>query len=429
MALEFQPTSVIPSPYKGLLPYSEEDSAFFFGRDRFSRIISCNLAVSRLTILYGPSGVGKSSLLRSGVATKIYQEAKENLKKFGVLETAVVIFHHWQNESLLTSLKQQIETDIRKIGLNIQSPEPSLSFVDTLKFWTDHLGGEEESGKLLIILDQFEEYFLHHSLETGAGTFSVEFPLAVNSDDLPTNFLISIREDALAKLFSFRGAIPQIFDNCLRIKYLDRESARVAIKGPIETYNRFHPMPEQQFDIEDALIDNVLSQIIHLSEFGSGEVGGIKDLPEVEIDPSYLQLIMARLWQEEVAKGSHCLRQKTLYELGGVEQLISWNVDEQMQSLSPQEQKISSQIFQYLITPFGQRLAYSSTDLADATGINENQLTDLLQKFSSGEYRILRPVAPSPGQPHEYTRYEVFHDVLARAILNWRKYYLQNQQK
>ena len=56
------------SPYKGLVPFedSELDALLFFGRERESGIISENVLAARLTVLYGPSGVGKSSVLQSG---------------------------------------------------------------------------------------------------------------------------------------------------------------------------------------------------------------------------------------------------------------------------------------------------------------------------------------------------------------------------
>src|SRR5580698_4604891 len=54
-------------PYVGLTPFTEEDAEFFFGRERERRIIAANLRTSRLTLLYGSSGVGKSSVLRAGV--------------------------------------------------------------------------------------------------------------------------------------------------------------------------------------------------------------------------------------------------------------------------------------------------------------------------------------------------------------------------
>ena len=54
------------SPYKGLTPFedSELDVLFFFGRERERELIEANLMASRLTVLYGETGVGKSSVLQ-----------------------------------------------------------------------------------------------------------------------------------------------------------------------------------------------------------------------------------------------------------------------------------------------------------------------------------------------------------------------------
>ena len=60
----------VSSPYRGLAPFedSELDALYFFGRERDTEIVVANLIASRLTVLYGPSGVGKSSLLFATVA-------------------------------------------------------------------------------------------------------------------------------------------------------------------------------------------------------------------------------------------------------------------------------------------------------------------------------------------------------------------------
>jgi Novel STAND NTPase 1 len=55
------------SPYVGLSPFTALDEGLFFGRDAEAEIIATNLLSSPLTVLYGDSGVGKSSLLRAGV--------------------------------------------------------------------------------------------------------------------------------------------------------------------------------------------------------------------------------------------------------------------------------------------------------------------------------------------------------------------------
>ena len=65
-------TELPRSPYKGLAAFgdSELDALLFFGREREREAIVANLLASRLTVLYGPSGVGKSSLLSAGVAQR-----------------------------------------------------------------------------------------------------------------------------------------------------------------------------------------------------------------------------------------------------------------------------------------------------------------------------------------------------------------------
>jgi Novel STAND NTPase 1 len=103
-------------------------------------------------------------------------------------------------------------------------------------------------GDLLIILDQFEEYFLYHSSETGDGTFAEVFPRVVNDSSLRVHFLISIRDDAVASLDCFKGTIPNLLDNYLRIDHLDRDGAIQAIREPLAAFNSHLP-PEQQMTI------------------------------------------------------------------------------------------------------------------------------------------------------------------------------------
>src|SRR5580700_7192192 len=172
------------SPYRGLNPFAEEDWALFFGRDREIRSVITHLMASRVTVLYGQSGVGKSSLLRAGVVRRLRAMAEHNLAEHGRPEIAVAIFNAWHDEPL-ERMHDVIETAIKQsLPDQVVSPriEPD-TLVSLIRRWTDAISGE-----LFIVLDQFEEYFLYHPYETGVHTFAEEFVRAVTESDLRVSF-------------------------------------------------------------------------------------------------------------------------------------------------------------------------------------------------------------------------------------------------
>jgi WD40 repeat protein len=415
-------------PYQGLMPYLEEQADFFFGREKWSAIITDNLMVSRLTILYGTSGVGKTSVLRAGVAHHLRQLAQKNLKESGQPEFAVVVFSAWRDEPV-AGLVQKVEKDVKKILPAVEVPEPGTSLAKTLENWAKVLVTDpERSGKLLIILDQFEEYFQYHSHEDGEGTFAFEFPRAINESGLPVNFLISLREDTLAKLDHFKGRISNLFGNYLRIPHLDEESAVDAIRKPLGVFNQHLKAGEKSIGIETELVQEVLEQVkVGKVSFVESGKGG-HDRPSTAIETSYLQLVMERLWKEEMKIGSDCLRLETFKRLGEAENILKQHLNERMEPLLREEKNIAAQVFEYLVTPGGTKITYPALELAEKGGVETQKLEELLRKLSSPEQRILRSVGPSSEKPN-VERYEIFHDKLAPAILEWRKEYLHKQEE
>jgi hypothetical protein len=102
---------VTPSamPYVGLVPYGEEDAGWFFGREQDQRIIAANLRASRLTLLYGASGVGKTSVLMAGVMPRLREGvAAHRAAPVGAGTTAlaerapfaITVFRDWRDTSL-----------------------------------------------------------------------------------------------------------------------------------------------------------------------------------------------------------------------------------------------------------------------------------------------------------------------------------------
>ena len=185
------------SPYKGLRMFEDSalDVPFFFGRERERGLVEANLMASRLTVLYGESGVGKSSLLRAGVAHHLRSVGRANLAERGEPELAVVVFDAWRDDPVAALSRACGEEVTRALGGSLPLPQARLPLADALRGWQEILGGD-----LYVILDQTEEYFLYHRNDAGAGTFAAEFPAVVTSPSLRVNFLLAIREDALAKL-------------------------------------------------------------------------------------------------------------------------------------------------------------------------------------------------------------------------------------
>jgi WD40 repeat protein len=409
-------------PYKGLAPYMEKDRAYFFGRERDQEIIISNLYASNLTVLYGASGVGKSSVLLAGVVPQLR----------GELRIAVVVFRNWQDVSFVPALKQEVLTAVREsmsrdagaaAELNIDA---SLPLDDFLAIAARTLGGP-----VFLIFDQFEEYFLYHPLVEDSEAFEAEFARTVNRRDVDVNFILSLREDGLSKLDRFQGRIPTLLSNMLRLEHLDRNAARDAITKPLEEYNRVAPNG-QSVTIEPVLVEGLLHDLSSVTvasdHAGQGAVSGDGYQPVtagVSIETPFLQMVLERLWHEEKAVGSRVMRLETFVKLGRAENIAKTHLDKIMEKLTDQERSTAACVLRYLVTPSGSKIAQEPDALVSWAELKEDEVDSILRRLSAADTRILRTVQV-PGQP---MRYEIFHDVMAQAILDWRTRYEQEQDR
>jgi WD40 repeat protein len=386
-----------PSPYKGLAPFddSELDALLFFGREREIEVIVANLMASRLTVLFGPSGVGKTSLLQAGVAHRLRREQ----------HAIVVVFSAWTGDAV-ANLLDAVEA---AVGDDAGALRRGVPLADALAAWTRRLDAE-----LYLVLDQFEEYFLYHENERGPGTLADELPEALRRAGLRVNFLIGIREDSLASLDAFKARIPNLFGNSLRLDRLERRAARAAILGPLERYNELVPAGdgvEAESELVEAVLDEVAAGRVDLGLSGRGAVG---EEDSDRIEAPYLQLVLERLWEVETSRDSHRLRLETLRELGGAAHIVEDHLERAMAELSPEEKDAAAAMYNHLVTPSGTKIAHRAGDLAGYASIDEAETQHVLQRLV--EERIVRAAEDGAEGP----RYEIFHDVLADAVLAWR---------
>ena len=420
------------TPFVGLVPFQVSDAPFFFGRERERRLIAANLMASRLTLLYGPSGVGKSSVLRAGVEFDLRERARRELAGGSMPEWIPVVFSSWSDDPIPALRDRIADTLVETFGERAPPPPPAARLDELLAAWIDGLDAlvdpeaDQRRIRLLIVLDQFEEYFLYHGDEDGEGTIAVELPAAVNREGLRANFAISIREDAYARLDRFKGRIPNLFDSYFRIRQLGHEAAQRAVTLPIEVYNERLPDDEVPFEIEPELVDAVLEQVktgtVVLGQAGGGTV---EDSSETRIEAPFLQLVMRRLWHDARARGDRKLSRARLQELGGADSIVGAHLREAMEALDPAESDIAEPVFHQLVTPSGAKIAHTLVDLADYADVSPEQLLPILEKLA--RTRILRPVDPPPGDTAP--RFEIFHDVLAAAVLDWRAGHIREREE
>jgi WD40 repeat protein len=409
----------LTSPFVGLTSYAQENAPFFFGRDAEQRVLISNLRASRLTLLYAQSGAGKSSVLRAGAAAKLAELARRSVEQRGLARHIPVVFSSWRDEPT-GELIAEIDKAIAPFLPKPSPPGHTLERLDEVIEAASNAAG----ATLLVMLDQFEEYFLYRPRETHDGRFADELAACINRAGLHANFLISIREDAYSGLGDlFQGRIRNVYSNYLHLEHLTRESAREAIEKPITSFNELHPT-EVPVEIEPGLADVILGQLgpdqFAPDQGGIGRLpgGNGSDLRGGEIAASYLQLVMKRLWETELTTGSRTLHRATLEELGGAQTIVRTHVDRALDDLPEEAREAAVDIFHHLVTPSGTKIALAASDLAEYTGRPAAESTTLLERLASSDTRILRPVPPPPGQEGG-TRYEISHDLLAPAILDW----------
>jgi WD40 repeat protein len=439
------------------MPFSEKDAPFFFGREQERKIISANLRTRRLTLLYGPSGVGKSSVINAGVVYHLRQRAKQQMsptaqptvalagdsKSPGRLHlpslraeligqrkpAIVIVFSVWGGDPL-ESLQAAIIAGLKESQGNVLQPEAekklrALKLTEML----EEVIKSAEGAELLIILDQFEEYFVYHPTDEGPGKFDDEFSRAIVNLDLHANFLISIREDWLARLDRFKGRIPNLFENSIRIDHLDREAAHEAIFKPIEKYNELIRQlgdgQRPEVVITDDFISEVLDQLERLDESYNADpesASSQRDTKSAErrIQTSRIQIVLQYLWDKVRNDSPPTFGLELLDKPDTAKQIIQSNLKKTLKYLSSKEKMIAAKVFPFLITEAGTKIASTAAGLALRSDLPPEEIRALLTKLSRGDVRILNQIAPPPGQPTQ-VRYELTSDVLAIPALEWAK--------
>ena len=397
-------------PYKGLRPYEEADQDNFFGREVEKQILVDKILTNKLTLLFAASGVGKSSLLQAAVMPELKRPDRENL--------TVIYYNDWVEDPRVTLRNTLFESLTATQPLSAGN---SLAEITTLPEFLHVATLFIPNQPLVIILDQFEEFFNYQRYSQYFRPFIQQLTQAILDYRTATVFVIAMREDFALELNAFKPELPTLlFENFYRLERLTIDNAKQAIVTPLARFG---------FRYEDGLLETLikdLSQREQLDRFG--KVAEVVDLHLV-VEPPNLQIVCMQLWEIEKNNPHHQIT-RTVYEnQGGAKGLSKNYFHQQIKNFAAAEKKLASAAFNYLVNKHGTKMAHPVGDLAKLLRVDEAALTQTLDKLEQARVlrRQIRLNTTDQGE-RRILWYELYHDIFSKIIYDWNESYKNRQR-
>jgi WD40 repeat protein/DNA-binding SARP family transcriptional activator len=208
-------------PFKGLAAFESSDAEFFCGRDRIVSELIARLAEWPLVGILGPSGIGKSSLLRAGVLPAL---------RVGGLPGSV----GWQ-QVLLRPGKQPVRELERALGGE-----------------ADPMAGLGRGERLVVAVDQLEELFTVCEDEAERVEFLQWLVAAADDHERRVLVLCTLRADFYGRLSSYPRFAELLSRSHALVGPMDRAELREAIE---------RPAVRAGLEVEDGLVDVLVAEV------------------------------------------------------------------------------------------------------------------------------------------------------------------------
>jgi basic membrane lipoprotein Med (substrate-binding protein (PBP1-ABC) superfamily)/DNA-binding SARP family transcriptional activator len=233
------------NPFKGLRPFQEDDAADFFGRDQLVADVVRRLSEEApLIALVGPSGSGKSSVVRAGLIPALRKGAVEGSD-------------HWLIAHMLPGSDPFIELEAALLRSTLDAPD---SLVDILR-------GDDDSGlvraalrllpddssRLVVVVDQFEELFTLVEDESTRARFLDQLVGAVDDPYGRVAVLVTLRSDFYSHPLAYSGFATRMGTGVINVVPLTSDELEAAALRPAE---------RSGVTLEPALLAELITDVI-----------------------------------------------------------------------------------------------------------------------------------------------------------------------
>jgi WD40 repeat protein len=348
----------------------------------------------KLTIIYGPSGVGKSSILKAGLVPALRGKA---IGERIPIPIVLSVYTDW-----LTILISNLNQVLAYTGIPVNSDSTPTILLDKIRLAT------ERNYTIVIILDQFEEFFFISNPPTQRIEFYQFLSECLNISYV--KIILSLREDYLHYLLEFErlsqknnigiydlGVINKnILDKDIRY-YLGKFSSQDA-KAIIHSLTQ-----RSHYELSDELINRLVQDL-------TGELD--------EVHPIELQIVGAQLQIENITTLGQ-------YKLcGGSAKLVERWLGEVIKDCGPENEELSWKLLFELTDEKGTRPLKTKANLAVAL-VNNHDI-DTISSFDTVGELILEILVGSGlvlrVREELGDRYQLVHDYLVEPIRQKNNY-------
>ncbi|PYI92148.1 MAG: hypothetical protein DME97_10425 [Verrucomicrobia bacterium] len=380
-------------PWIGLASFTEGDRSFFAGRGDEIEDLLRLVRRDTLTLLYGVSGLGKTSLVQAGLFPAVREENILPVPiRLDYLEGALPLAHQIFNAITAAAIAARVEAP---------QPRPDETLWEYFHREGNHFwSARNDLVTPFLAFDQFEEFFTlgreTPARAAQANALVMEFadlvenrpPAALRDDPsrvkgynfkpAPLKVLLAMREDYLADLDRIRSHFRALGQNRLRLLPMGEKQARqvIALGAPLLAPG-----------VEDRIVQYV--------------AGGAGDADEMTVAPALLSLVLRELNERRLARGPDA---KITPDLLDVEQHKIFE-DFYLRTLADFPPAVRLFIEDELLTASGHRNSCALDDALTRPDVTLPVLNELVNR------RLL-----AYEDRHHTRRVELTHDVLVPVI-------------
>ncbi len=306
----------VENPYKGLRAFQEADASDFFGREALTGHLLARMAekseFERFLAVVGPSGGGKSSVVRAGLIPALRRGALPGSQRWFVVEMIPG-----------TNPLQELESALLRVAVNRpanllerlrEDDQGLLHAVQRL------LPGGAET-ELVLVIDQFEEVFTLLEDEAARTHFLNSLRAAVTDPRSRLRLIITLRADFYDRPLLYSSLSEMVRQRTEVVVPLAPEELQHAIAGPARRVGLF-------------LEPDLVAAIIH----------------DVGEQPGALPLLQYALTELFERRKGRTLTLEAYHASGGVLGALARRADEIYTELNAAEQEAARQLFLRLVT-------------------------------------------------------------------------------